>query len=178
MKNITEKTGQLSNFDELRRYVLADYDHQKAFSSFLPGIAGLQGIPMWAFYVNRGQAVCSFGVENKDHPILEFQAANKAYQTTALMGFRTFFNGTREGEKWHWEAFSPWDAEDAQRTMLIGMNEVEVQEINPILGYQVNVLYFMLPGMPFSGLVRRVSIKNIKDAPMTLEVLDGLPGII
>jgi hypothetical protein len=178
MKNLEDKNDLMSNFDALGRYVLADYDHQKPFSSFLPGIAGLQGIPMWVFYVNRGQAVCSFGVENKDHPILEFQAANKAYQTTALMGFRTFLNGLCEGQKWHREAFSPWDAEDAQRTMSIGMNEVEVQEINTALGYQVNVLYFMLPGLPFSGLVRRVSIKNLKDAPVNLEVLDGLPGIV
>jgi hypothetical protein len=178
MKNLADNNDVLRNFDALGRYVLPDYDHQKPFSSFLPGIAGLQGIPMWAFYVNRGQAVCSFGVENKDHPILEFQAANKAYQTTALMGFRTFFNRLDEGGKWQREAFSPWDAEDTQRTMSIGMNEVEVQEIDTALGYQVNVLYFMLPGMPFSGLVRRVSIKNITVAPMTLEVLDGLPGIV
>jgi hypothetical protein len=178
MNNFTDNNDVLSSYDALGRYVLPDYDHQKPFSSFLPGIAGLQGIPMWAFYVNRGQAVCSFGVADKDHPILEFQAANKAYQTTALMGFRTFLNGLGEGEKWQREAFSPWDAEDTQRTMSIGMNEVEVQEINTTLGYQVNVLYFMLPGMPFSGLVRRVSIKNITVAPMTLEVLDGLPGIV
>ena len=178
MNNFENTNELMSNFDALGRYVLPDFDHQKPFSSFLPGIAGLQGIPMWAFYVNRGQAVCSFGVENKDHPILEFQAANKAYQTTALMGFRTFLNSLHVGEKWQREAFSPWDAEDAQRTLFIGMNEVEVQEINTALGYQVNVLYFMLPGMPFSGLVRRVNIKNITDVPMNLEVLDGLPGII
>jgi hypothetical protein len=178
MNNFEDNNDEISSFDPLGRYILLDYDHQKPFSSFLPGIAGLQGIPMWAFYVNRGQAVCSFGVESKDHPILEFQAANKAYQTTALMGFRTFLNSLGEGEKWRREVFSPWDAEDAQRTMSIGMNEVEIQEVNQRLGYQVNVLYFMLPGMPFSGLVRRVSIKNLADAPMTLEVLDGLPGIV
>jgi hypothetical protein len=134
----------LNSFDQYGRYILADYDHQRPFSSFLPGIAGLQGIPMWVFYVNRGQAVCSFGVEDKDHPILEFQAANKAYQTTALMGFRTFLNGASAGERWHREAFSPWEAVDAKRTMFIGMNEVEIQEINHGLGYQINVLVFYI----------------------------------
>jgi hypothetical protein len=178
MKIFEDNNDVMSSFDALGRYVVVDYDHQKPFSSFLPGIAGLQGIPMWVFYVNRGQAVCSFGVQNKDHPILEFQAANTAYQTTALVGFRTFLNSLDEGERWQREVFSPWDAEDAQRTMMIGMNEVEVKEINTSLGYQVNVLYFMLPGMPFSGLVRRVSIKNLTDVPMALEVLDGLPGIV
>jgi hypothetical protein len=178
MSNFSEKNASLTSFDEFGRYIFVDYDHQRPFSSFLPGIAGLQGIPMWVFYVNRGQAVCSFGVENKDHPILEFQAANRAYQTTAMMGFRTFLNGLRDGERWCREAFSPWDADDVERRMFIGMNEVEIQEINPGLGYQVNVLYFMLPNMPFSGLVRRVSFKNLLDSSLQLEVLDGLPGIV
>ena len=178
MTNKTLNDDQLTHLDEFGRYILVDYDHQKPFASFLPGIAGLQGIPMWVFYVNRGQAVCSFGVENKDHPILEFQAANKAFQTVSMMGFRTFINGDGQGEQWHREAFAPWDADDAQRTMFIGMNDVEVQEINPALGYQVNVLYFMLPNLPFSGLVRQVRIRNISDTPFALEVLDGLPGIV
>ena len=178
MNNILRNNGQPDHFDELVRYVLEDYDHQRPFSSFLPGIAGLQGIPMWVFYVNRGQGVCSFGVENKDHPILEFQAANKAYQNTASSGFRTFVNGVRMEEHWHREVFSPWDADDVQRTMMIGMNEVEFQEVNERLGYQVNVLYFMLPNLPFSALVRRVSFKNFLDSPLELEILDGLPGIV
>jgi hypothetical protein len=144
----------------LGRYILADYDHQRPFSSFLPGIAGLQGIPMWLFYVNRGQAVSSFGVENKDHPILEFQAANKAYQNTALMGFRTFLNGQLSGKSWQREVFSPWHATNVQRMMFIGMNEVEIQETNQALGYQINVLYYLLPNLPFSGLVRQVSINK------------------
>ncbi len=178
MTHFVEKINSMSSFDALGRYVLADYDHTCPFSSFLPGVAGLKGIPMWMFYVNRGQVVSSFGVEDKDHPILEFQAANKAYQIAGLTGFRTFLNGFREGEAWQREAFAPWEAEDAQRTMFIGMNEVEIQEINPQLGYQVNVLYYMLPNMPFSGLVRRVSLRNLLDAPLNLEILDGLPGVV
>ena len=178
MNTMITKNSGLEFFDELGRYVLKNYDHQRPFSSFLPGIAGLQGIPMWVFYVNRGQGVCSFGVENKDHPILAFQSANTAYQNTALDGFRTFLNGEREGVSWHREAFSPWQAEDVERTMLIGMNELEVQERNQRLGYQLNVLYFMLPNLPFSALIRRVSFKNLLDTPVKLEVLDGLPGIV
>ena len=48
------------------------------------------GIPTWCNYNNRGQAVCSFGVQDKDHAILEFTAAAAAYQRTPLTGFRTF----------------------------------------------------------------------------------------
>ena len=165
-------------FDNLGRFVIDHFDHKPPFSSFLPGIAGLKGIPMWVFYVNRGQAVCSFGVENKDHPILEFQAANKAYQDVSLKGFRTFINGKREGKRWQGELFSPWNAKDVHRRMYIGMNEVEIQETNHSLGYQVNILFVTLPNEPFSGLIRNVRFRNLKDTPLELELLDGLPGIV
>jgi len=69
-------------FDESGRFVIEDYSSLRPFSSFLPGIAGLMGIPLWVFYVNRGQAIASFGLESKDKPVMEFQPANKAYQTT------------------------------------------------------------------------------------------------
>ncbi|MFZ1597541.1 MAG: hypothetical protein WAW26_16940, partial [Anaerolineae bacterium] len=78
------------HFDPLDRFVIEDYDAFPPFASFLPGIAGPLGIPLWAFYVNRGQAIAGFGVESKDTPIMEFQSANKAYQTVAYTGFRTF----------------------------------------------------------------------------------------
>ncbi|MCP4685523.1 MAG: hypothetical protein GY867_08735, partial [bacterium] len=69
-------------FDRDGRFVLDGYDRAKPFASFLPGIAGVMGIPVWALYVNRGQAIASFGVESKDNPIMEFLPANKAYQNT------------------------------------------------------------------------------------------------
>jgi hypothetical protein len=165
-------------FDSKGRFILSDFQHKRPFSSFLPGIAGLHGIPMWVFYVNRGQAICSFGVESKDHPILEFQAANKAYRSTPALGFRTYLNGSRQGTSWHRECFSPWQANEIQRAMFIGMNEVEIQEVHGSLGYQINVLYFLLPNEPFSGLIRQVTFKNLIDSTLTLEVLDGLPCII
>jgi hypothetical protein len=41
------------------------YAAARPFASFLPGIAGPTGIPMWVFYINRGRAIASFGVENR-----------------------------------------------------------------------------------------------------------------
>ena len=178
MNNAAEVKDLEGQFDALGRFVIPDFNQKRPFSSFLPGIAGLQGMPLWVFYVNRGQGVCSFGVENKNHPILEFQAANIAYQRAALTGFRTFLNGRRAGENWTREAFSPWAAQDVERKLLIGMNELEIEERHPQLGYQVNILYFLLPNAPFAGLVRRVWVKNILDSPLNLEILDGLPGIV
>ena len=165
-------------FDERGRYILSDFQNKKPFSSFLPGIAGLNGIPMWVFYVNRGQAICSFGVEDKDHPIVEFQPANKAYQSTNLVGFRTFLKGKREKKNWYIEPFSAGVGDSGSHRMFIGINELEIQEVNIELGYQINVLYFILPGMSLPGLIRRVSIKNLQNSPLDLEMLDGLPNII
>ncbi len=44
------------------RFIIENYDRVPAFSSFLPGLAGVKGIPLWAFYTNRGQGINSFGV--------------------------------------------------------------------------------------------------------------------
>ena len=71
-------------------FVIENYDNAKPFASFLPSIAGLYGIPAWVYYVNRGQAIAGFGVENKDNPIMDFVPANMAYRRTELVGFRTF----------------------------------------------------------------------------------------
>ena len=78
------------NLHEDGSFVIDDYQQARVFSNFFPGIAGLYGIPMWVFYVNRGQAISSFGIESKDKAILEFQPANKAYRLTSIQGFRTF----------------------------------------------------------------------------------------
>ena len=51
--------------DDNGAFVIEDYQHAKLFSDFFPGVSGLYGIPMWAFYVNRGQCLSSFGIESK-----------------------------------------------------------------------------------------------------------------
>src|SRR3569832_2053726 len=86
---------------------MEDYDARSTFSSFLPGVAGYFGKPVWAFYVNRGQAMATFGTESKDYPILEFNPANKAYQLTPFVGFRTFVRGWRGTSSFQTEPFSP-----------------------------------------------------------------------
>ena len=70
------------------KFIIDNYTRARPFSSFFPGIAGLMGIPMWCFYVNRGQATCSFGTESKDGAIMEFQPANKAYRLVSTHGAR------------------------------------------------------------------------------------------
>ncbi len=132
------------------------------------------GIPIWAFYNNRAQAISSFGIESKDHPILEFQPANKAYALTASMGFRTFL----KTDQWTYEPFSPWVNDVCQRDMLIGMNEVEIVERNPARGLETHVLYFNIVNERFAALARILTIRNIGKQPLQIEVLDGLPAVI
>jgi len=72
-----------------QQYRIKDYNKQKPFASFLPGIAGLKGIPMWVYYTNRGQGIAGFGIENKNGSIMDFVPANVAYRRTEQQGFRT-----------------------------------------------------------------------------------------
>ncbi|MDP3589484.1 MAG: hypothetical protein Q8R54_02985, partial [Methylobacter sp.] len=85
-------------FDGDNCFVIEQYNDLAPFASFLPGIAGTMGRPAWAFYVNRGQGIASFGVRNKDGAFLEFFPADKAYQLTPSRGFRTFLKIT-DGNK-------------------------------------------------------------------------------
>ena len=171
MHNTNRHPGYL---DHLGRFVLADYDQQPPFSSFLPGISGLEGIPMWVFYTNRGQAISSFGTESKDRPIAEFQSANTAYRQTEIMGFRTFIL-TNECLL---EPFTSLGRSDLKREMFIGMNELEIREVDLTHQLEIRVLYFNLTDQPWPGLVRQVRVQNLSKESVQLNLLDGHPAII
>eukprot|EP00934_Nitzschia_sp_Nitz4_P007630 Nitzschia sp. Nitz4//scaffold13_size275219//267175//271029//NITZ4_000931-RA/size275219-augustus-gene-0.246-mRNA-1//1//CDS//3329536185//7620//frame0 len=184
------KTGKLKLFDDEKRFLLEDFDAKSTFASFLPGVAGYFGKPVWAFYVNRGQAISTFGTESKDFPMLEFNAANKAYQVTPYVGFRTFVRGTRTGPSsalsgsFQVEPFAarnarnlldPEDDPDKpKRILFVGTNEVEIQEIDGVHGLTTNVKYFILPEEDFGSLIRRTTFTNTGSDSVDLEILDGL----
>ena len=160
--------------DNDARFVVRDFQKSKTFSSFLPGIAGLHGIPLWAFYVNRGQGIASFGIQDKDGAIMEFQPAHKAYQLTPTQGFRTFLKIPSDG--FVWEPFgSPGTEND---TMMVSANKLTVETAHPELGLVVRVNYFILPNEPFAALVRRVTIQNKSTWARDLEIVDGLAQLL
>lgn len=165
--------------DQNGAFTIEDYQHTKLFSDFFPGVAGLYGIPMWAFFVNRGQAIASFGIESKDKAILEFYPANKAYRIAAIRGFRTFLK-IREGKKEHfYEPFSNSISSlyKVHQRMLITSHDLTLEEINDTLGLKIRVNYFTMPQEPFAGLVRRVSIENTGSRKFNIECIDGLSVI-
>lgn len=167
------------NIDKNNRFIIEDFNRKKPFASFLPGIAGEKGIPMWVFYTNRGQAVCSIGVKDKNGAIMEFNPAYKSYQTVENTGFRTFFKIDNGSGEQYYEPFTNATLLNKRSSkMFVGANECEIEEISEDFGIKTNVLYFTLPEEEVAALVRVVNIENISEKDMTLEVLDGVPSII
>jgi hypothetical protein len=152
-------------------FIIDNYNNAKAFASFLPAIAGLWGKPLWVFYVNRGQAVSSFGVKDKDGAVLEFAAANKAWRLTSLQGFRTFYkvNGS------FYEPFRNSPDLKTRQTMYIKPHSVRLVDSNEEAGIETEALFCTLSGENFPALLRRLTIKNISSKEMKIDCLDGLP---
>ena len=163
------------HFDERERFVIEDYNHSKPFSSFLPGIAGKKGIPLWVFYVNRGQCITSFGLRDKDHPIMEFFPAFRAYQNVERSGFRTF---VRVDGKKSYEPFRTHSGTESVQSMHIGLNELELREICPGSRIETRVLYYTLPMERVAALIRKVTVKNLSGSSIRLEILDGLSALL
>lgn len=155
----------------MNNYVMEQFGTKEPFASFLPGIAGVCGIPMWCYYVNRGQGVVSFGVKDKDHSIMEFYPAHTAYQVVSRMGFRTFIK--KDGKLS--EAFSDPTRE---HKMEIAMNSLSIEDEMSDLGIKIRVTYFILPEEPLAGLVRKVEIIAGKEDVGDIEILDGMPALI
>lgn len=147
-------------------FTLDRYGEKPVFSSFLPGIAGERGIPVWCYYNNRGQAVCSFGIQDKDHAIMEFSPAHVAYQTVRQRGFRTFVR--RGGQVI--EAFA-----DESAAMDIRPNELSLRWQDGQTA--VEVAYFVLPACKVGALARVVRLTNLGPAE-DFTLLDGMSALV
>lgn len=166
------------HFDGEQRFIIEQYNDQTPFASFLPGIAGTRGRPAWVFYVNRGQAIASFGVRNKDGAFLEFFPADKAYQLTASRGFRTFVKIDDGKQIIEYEPFQRCAGNDVKQRLLISAHEVGIEECHPRLGLSFRTDTFTLPQAPVAGLLRRVEIHNASDKTLRLDIVDGLPQVL
>lgn len=158
---------------ENHRFIIDNYDRQKPFSSFLPGLAGVRGVPLWSFYVNRGQGISSFGLRDKNGAILEFYPANLAYLYVSKIGFRTFIKVNGKV----YESFKPED-ETPKRRMEIAQSEFSIVDENPLTQLETKVTYYGLPNESVAGLVRMVDITNHGNQPLNLEILDGISQLL
>lgn len=163
----------MSYYFRENQFVIKNYDKQKTFSSFLPGIGGVKGIPLWVFYANRGQGITSFGIKDKDEPILEFFPANTSYQYVDKYGFRSFI---RVDDK-VFEPFSVHTDDEVERNMFISRGHFSIEEINKTRNIHYKVTYFGLVNEPMAGLVRKVEIINIGES-RPIEVVDGIANIL
>jgi hypothetical protein len=164
--------------DADNRFVIDQYNDLAPFASFLPGIAGTLGRPAWAFYVNRGQAIASFGVRNKDGAFLEFFPADKSYQLTPSRGFRTFLKIADGDQTQTHEPFQCGAGSEVKQRLYVTPHEVGVEEINPQLGFRIRADIFTLPEASVAGLVRRVTITNTSEQARKIEIVDGLPQVL
>ncbi|MFH0828009.1 MAG: hypothetical protein V1919_02450, partial [Candidatus Omnitrophota bacterium] len=161
-------------------FIIENYNYAKPLANFFPGIAGKFGIPMWLFYVNRGQAVASFGIDGKDSAILEFQPANKAWQQTSLLGFRTFIKLNDGKKDYFYEPFQngiPSLNFDIHNQIAMSSYDLKLEETNKTLGFNTMVEYFTIPQDNFAGLARIVTVKNTSKKDKKIQILDGLPRI-
>ena len=117
--------------------VMVGYGKKSPFASFLPGIAGIKGTPIWCYYVNRGQAVVSFGVQDKDHSIMEFYPAHTAYQMVSRTGFRTFIK--TEGM-----IYEPFVKNSSNANMEIHMNTLALLS-GSFMNWSIGFLLILTP---------------------------------
>lgn len=169
--------------NESGEFVVENYNHAKPFSDFLPAIAGINGKPVWCFYVNRGQCVSSFGTNNKNNAILEFYGAAKAYMQTSRQGFRTFLkvnmSGSSETKKY--EPFQEdrcYSSNNIKNSMFISSEKLKIEETNADIGIKTVVEYYTLPNEKIGSLIRKVTLKNIGKEQVKIQMADGIPFII
>jgi len=163
------------------QFVIENYNYAKPFANFFPGIAGKYGIPMWVFYVNRGQCISSFGIKDKDQAILEFFPANKSWQFVSTHGFRTFIKIKTAKEPIYYEPFHNGYLNlkyQITNSMRIGSSQLIIEEENRTLGIKTRVEYFDIPNDAYAGLSRVVSIENTGNKLKSIQLIDGLPQIV
>lgn len=157
--------------DAKGRFVIENYRRKSVFAGFLPGISGIMGIPIWCYYVNRGQCISCFGSEDKDHSIMDFVPAHQAYVNTGRLGYRTFI-------KMNNDTFEAFTKDEIPHTMYVDQNTLSIEERDEAHKLNTAVTYFTLPEEKVGALVRKVTFTNIGVETVSFEYLDGCPAIV
>ncbi len=159
-------------------YIVHGYNRAPAFSSFLSGIAGPWGIPAWAYYVNRGQALCTFGVQDKDHCLMEFDSVRLHQHRAALEGFRTFIVIRDGDQRLLYEPFRSDGGPAVRNRLEVRPHALELVEEHDGLGLEIRVRYATVPDQPFAALARQVIITHRGTQAHDCDIVDGFPRLI
>lgn len=160
-------------------FELANYNRAKLFAGFLPGISGEKAVPSWAFYINRGQCMAGFGIQDKDGAIQEYVPADKAPWYTAWRGFRTFIKVNPPGGHFVYEPFRFAQKDSKIRNKLsLNAASLNIGEFHEDLGLEVKITYFTLPGEKIGGLFRKTELINHNPFALNIETVDGLAVIM
>jgi hypothetical protein len=155
----------------MKTFMTENYQKEKPFAGFLPGIAGKEGLPMWVYYVNRGQAISTFGVRDKNGAITEFYPANLAYAYIHQNGFRTFI-------KYQNETFECFQEQHDQQKMMVDAHEISLEQTITKWAIKIKVTYATLPNMPLSALMRKVELVNLDGKEKPIVIVDGLAHML
>lgn len=152
-------------------FVIEDYANKAPFCDFLPGIAGLRGRPVWAFFINRGQGIAGFGVRDKKRSIMEFSPAENAYANAPRQGFRTFV-------KIGAECFEPFAVcGDLPARMEVKRRGFAIEEERANV-YKIRAEYFGVPSRDYAALARIVTYTNRAQDDQRIELIDGLAQLL
>lgn len=151
------------------KFTIKNFNAQPPFTSFLPAVAGVNGRPLWAFYINRGQGIAGFGVGGKELPIMEFSPAEIAYANAPRQGFRTFL-------KIDGKFSEPFSVENPHGDMSVSRSGFCIEDRAE--SHSVSVEYFGVPNRNFAALGRIVRYTNTGASSQQVEFLDGLAQIL
>ncbi|MBU1125667.1 MAG: hypothetical protein KKC84_06555, partial [Candidatus Omnitrophica bacterium] len=121
------------------------------------------------------------GTKDKDHSMLEFFPANKAWQFVTSHGFRTFIKIVSGKDIIFYEPFHNGFTSlgfQLSNRMSFSSSELHLEEWNKTLGLETSVDYFTVPNDCYAGLVRVVRITNKSRSTKKMQLLDGLPQIV
>lgn len=155
----------------MEKFMSQAYQKQKPFAGFLPGIAGKEGLPMWVFYINRGQAISSFGIRDKNGAMAEFYPANLAYAYVHQHGFRTFI-------KYKEVVYECFQEKHTNQTLTVLPHQIVIEEEIVDWQIKVRVRYATLPNMPLTALIRQVEIINLDGVKKDISIIDGLSQML
>jgi hypothetical protein len=155
-----------------RYYRIANYDRMPPF--FMSVVSPSDH---WLFISSNGGMTA--GRRDADNALLPYYTEDKIHDGADHSGSRTLVRVVRDGSRWLWEPFSRrYGALYAVSRNLyknVAGNTLMFEEVNADLGL---VFRYRWTSSDRFGFVRDAALVNTGDAPVTVELLDGIENIL